>query len=117
MRKFISGLLAIAAAAFTGCYESGTDADNTSREARISISPAAIGFDADGRTTDGLAFGTYIVTVNPYGKMYSDWYAELVGTDWATLDYHTASPTARSKRRCGSPAPRTRTTSARERCA
>ena len=92
MRKFISGLLAIAAAAFTGCYESGTDADNTSREARISISPAAIGFDADGRTTDGLAFGTYIVTVNPYGKMYSDWYAELVGTDWATLDYHTASP-------------------------
>ena len=52
MRKFISGLLAIAAAAFTGCYESGTDADNTSREARISISPAAIGFDADGRTTD-----------------------------------------------------------------
>ena len=49
MRKFISGLLAIAAAAFTGCYESGTDADNTSREARISISPAAIGFDADGR--------------------------------------------------------------------
>ncbi len=50
MRKFISGLLAIAAAAFTGCYESGTDADNTSREARISISPAAIGFDADGRT-------------------------------------------------------------------
>ena len=37
MRKFISGLLAIAAAAFTGCYESGTDADNTSREARISI--------------------------------------------------------------------------------
>ena len=83
MRKFISGLLAIAAAAFTGCYESGTDADNTSREARISISPAAIGFDADGRTTDGLAFGTYIVTVNPYGKMYSDWYAELVGTDWA----------------------------------
>ena len=67
MRKFISGLLAIAAAAFTGCYESGTDADNTSREARISISPAAIGFDADGRTTDGLAFGTYIVTVNPYG--------------------------------------------------
>ena len=92
MRKFISGLLAIAAAAFTGCYESGTDADNTSREARISISPAAIGFDADGRTTDGLAFGTYIVTVNPYGKMYSDWHAELVGTDWATLDYHTASP-------------------------
>ena len=90
MRKFISGLLAIAAAAFTGCYESGTDADNTSREARIS--PAAIGFDADGRTTDGLAFGTYIVTVNPYGKMYNDWYAELVGTDWATLDYHTASP-------------------------
>ena len=88
MRKFISGLLAIAAAAFTGCYESGTDADNTSREARISISPAAIGFDADGRTTDGLAFGTYIVTVNPYGKMYSDWHAELVGTDWATLDYH-----------------------------
>ena len=82
MRKFISGLLAIAAAAFTGCYESGTDADNTSREARISISPAAIGFDADGRTTDGLAFGTYIVTVNPYGKMYSDWHAELVGTDW-----------------------------------
>lgn len=79
MRKFISGLLAIAAAAFTGCYESGTDADNTSREARISISPAAIGFDADGRTTDGLAFGTYIVTVNPYGKMYSDWHAELVG--------------------------------------
>ena len=60
MRKFISGLLAIAAAAFTGCYESGTDAD--------------------------------IVTVNPYGKMYSDWHAELVGTDWATLDYHTASP-------------------------
>ena len=50
MRKFISGLLAIAAAAFTGCYESGTDADNTSREARISISPAAIGFDADGRS-------------------------------------------------------------------
>ena len=24
--------------------------------------------------------------------MYSDWHAELVGTDWATLDYHTASP-------------------------
>ena len=117
MRKFISGLLAIAAAAFTGCYESGTDADNTSREARISISPAAIGFDADGRTTDGLAFGTYIVTVNPYGKMYSDWHAELVGTDWATLDYQRPRPTARSKRRCGSPAPRTRTISARERCA
>ena len=36
MRKFISGLLAIAAAAFTGCYESGTAADNPSREARIS---------------------------------------------------------------------------------
>ena len=93
MRKFISGLLAIAAAAiFTGCYESDTDADIINRDARISISPAAIGFDADGRTPDGLAFGTYIVTVNPYGKMYTGWHAELVGTDWAVLDYHTTSP-------------------------
>ena len=115
MRKFISGLLAIAAAAFTGCYESGTDADNTSREARISISPAAIGFDADGRTTDGLAFGTYIVTVNPYGKATGmpNWSAPT-GPRSTTI---RPRPTARSKRRCGSPAPRTRTTSARERCA
>lgn len=93
MRKSIIGLMAAAAAVvFAGCYESGTDTDTQARDARISISPSAIGFDADGRTADGQAFGTYIVTVNPYGKMYTGWHAELVGADWATLDYHTASP-------------------------
>lgn len=87
------GLLATAVAAmFTGCYESGTDADIQATAARVSISPAAISFNADGRTSDGAAFGTYIVTINPYGKMYTGWDAALVGTDWATLDYHTASP-------------------------
>lgn len=93
MRKSILGLIAtLAAAMFTGCYESDTDADIQNRDARVSISPSEISFDADGRTAGGAAFGTYIVTINPYGKMYTGWQAELVGTDWATLDYHTTSP-------------------------
>lgn len=92
MRKSIIGLIAAATAMFAGCYESGTDADTQVGEARVSISPAAIAFDADGRTSDGLAFGTYIVTVNPYGKMYKKWNAELIGAEWAELDCHTAAP-------------------------
>lgn len=77
--KIHIGLLAIAAAAFTSCCRSGTVRTTRAGGAHLDFA-AAIGFDADGRTTDWRSAHR---DGEPLRQMYGDWYAELVGTDWA----------------------------------